>query len=557
MTTPTEKDCDRLQQAGMLESFKATPSLSEMVTVYLSDRSDSHDYGIYCALVPSGMVKDSLADAGWDVMHGFGMPEIYASKRGSSVQVEYLRHGTDSGIEPLVIDRDFHEMRPAYKEICEEFRLFHRLHYDQKSATFTKFADDGAETLVATVQPDRIRIRLLEIRQFLAIKEMNLAILFDCREHSPLSLADLGLKEASAERRADPMRWAMTFGDFGGLAAARSFSRLVGKRFILPLAKKPTTITGCPEGEERKYESFIIGIDGNGKDITNTSNPDRLANYFGANPGAPHYLTPVQFRKEVLDKYYQNAAKYSIGDSILRCGALWSMYMDNHHADKVYAWLGDLGRDLPSTEQLHWRSHNVPPSGEMSTTFLRRQKDGLFADSDSPEHVFRLRYHALATAGEEVLGWMVLLALAPDDQHYLTSIRLPASDEQKEFDDLVLALAKVLVDSINERALNELLESEVRGTIKGSIARLESVLSRQGVVGYEEHCVFLRRLQGLRSAGSAHRKGTNYEQSSRDVGLADASRRQVFAAFMKSAINYLQFMERTVREGKLARRDSR
>ena len=42
------------------------------------------------------------------------------------------------------------------------------------------------------------------------------------------------------------------------------------------------------------YEGESL-IDENGKEIRHTCNPSCLSNYFGANPTAPHYLTPVYF----------------------------------------------------------------------------------------------------------------------------------------------------------------------------------------------------------------------------------------------------------------------
>jgi hypothetical protein len=60
-----------------------------------------------------------------------------------------------------------------------------------------------------------------------------------------------------------------------------------------------------------------------GKPVRHTCDPDKLANYFGKNPEAPHYLTPVFFRAEVLEKYYADPGKYSVEDGSLRCGRLW------------------------------------------------------------------------------------------------------------------------------------------------------------------------------------------------------------------------------------------
>ena len=69
-----------------------------------------------------------------------------------------------------------------------------------------------------------------------------------------------------------------------------------------------------------------------------------MSNYFGANPDAPHYLTPIFFDSAVLSKYYSNPEKYKVDDGIIRCGTLWSLYIDNQNTGYVSAYLGDLGR---------------------------------------------------------------------------------------------------------------------------------------------------------------------------------------------------------------------
>ena len=78
--------------------------------------------------------------------------------------------------------------------------------------------------------------------------------------------------------------------------------------------------------EEKTYVDFIIGIDENGKEIRHTCNPKELNNYFGANPTAPHYLTPVYFDSAVLNKYYSKPEIYKVGDGIIRCGVLWFFF---------------------------------------------------------------------------------------------------------------------------------------------------------------------------------------------------------------------------------------
>ncbi len=548
-------DLKRLSQAAMLAKLRADISLNEMVTVYLSDGDGPHSHGIYCALIPSAQVEQVLASPTWDLMHGSGQPGAVEYHRDDEKHVEYLRFGDDDGVEPLVIDREFYGMREDYKEIAEEFRLFHRLYHDRKLDRYIKFDDDGNEYLIAVVEPKRVQIRLKELRQFLAIKEMHLSVQFDCREHSQYSLDELGLEKGGGDYRDGFTCWGLYYGDFGGIGSHRAFSRLLGKHLVAPLPKSKSGFWGYAEEIRKKYVDFIIDVDENGDEVTHTSDPGALANNFGANPGAPNYLTGVHFRKQVLDKYYHQPGTYSVEDAILRCGYLWSMYLDNHHDEKVCAWLGDLGRDLPYEEQLHWRAHNIPPQGGVSETYFKRQILAQFTDSDRPEHAFQQRYQDLHKACDECLGWPLLLPLDGDDEHHFRCIRVPATDEQRDFDELVLGLTKVLIDSLNEKQLNMLIPADQRGDLQGSIARLEAAFAACGIDDAAEHVSFLRKLQNLRSSSSAHRKGSNYRKIAAEFGVDSQNLRAVFAGILRRALILLDCLHSSVRGGRLAQTD--
>jgi hypothetical protein len=550
MTFDVKMERQRLSQAKFIEWVIRPIRPAEMVTTYLSEHADDHDIGIYCCLVPNDAIGRSLDDLSWDLSCGEGHPGAVIRHEGGKEVVEYLRYGEYSGIEPLVIYREFNGMRENYLEISEEFRLFHRLFHDQKQDQYIKIDDSGNEHPVVIVKPERIEIRLQEIQQFLAIKEMHLAVMFDCRENSPRSLHDLGIQEGEGEKHRDELSsYTLGYGDLNGLCDVGGFSRLLGKRLFRPFPKEKSGFWGFAPREPKKSTDFIIGIDEHGDEITNSSNPDQLSNYFGANPGEPHYLTPVHFRKEVLDKYYQQPNKYSVEDGYLRCGSLWGMTMDNHHDDRVIAWLGDLGRDLPYEEQLHWRSFNIPPSGGVSKTFYKRQILAEFADSDQPEHVFKYQYRDFSETCKEVLGWPFLLPLAKEDAHFLEALHIPATDEQKDFDELILGLTKILVDSLNEKELNYFIPASETGEIKGSIARLEKVLSAKGVAGFQKHIKFIRDLQNLRSSGTAHRKGSNYRKIAEELEIDSQSLRMVFEGILIKGIDFLKFLQGLVRSG--------
>lgn len=552
-------DKRRLAQMQVLQNMQRDWRLDDMLPVYQTFTEEYSKHYIYCALIPSAHIKESLSDSEWDMEFSQGMPSGMTYYKAGKEVLEYLRYGVDNGVEPLIIDRSFHRLRDDYREISEEFRLFHNLYHDRKTGEYIKINENGNEDVVATVEPLRVQIRLREIRQFLAVKEMHLAVQFIFSESSTYSLEELEFTSGDDERQDGMMCWMQRFGDLDGIGNCHAFSRLVGKRLIEPLPKSKSGFWPFAEESDRKYASFIIDVDENGDEIIYTSNPDELKtpadpeNIRGVDEDAPGYLTPVHFRKKVLDKYYQEPSKYIVEDSILRCGSLWSVYIDSHQNNKVCAWLGDLGRDLPYSEQQHWHHYNIPPSGGMSQTYFARQIEAQFANSDRPEYVFKQRYHDLQKVSQAHLGWQWLLPLRTADEYHLQSLRIPATDEQRDFDDLVLSLAKILIDSLNEGSLKKLIPCEKREEFKGErgISLLEAALHLNNLKGTDVHIKFLRQLQNLRSSGSAHRKGKKYLKIAKHFDMENESLRHVFANILNSASDVLDYFIVLVNTGRI------
>lgn len=280
MSFNIEKEKQRLAQGKFLEWINHQIRPTEMVTIYLDDKTVDHNIGIYCVLIPNAHIERSLSDPSWDLRLGDGLPGAVEYQRDGEKQVEYLRFGEDNGIEPLVLYREFHSMRDDYREISEEFRLFHRLYHDRKQDQYIKISDSGTEHVVAIVEPKRVQIRLQEIKQFLAIKEMHLAVMFDCREHSRATLEELGLKEGGTDHRDGLVAYSLAYGDFGGLTSHSAFSRLLGKRLFPPFPKEKSGFWGFALDETKKHIDFIIGIGDDGAEIVHTSTPRQIGELF-------------------------------------------------------------------------------------------------------------------------------------------------------------------------------------------------------------------------------------------------------------------------------------
>lgn len=546
-----DKERKRLSQAETLAYLRRPLRLTDMVTVYQIETQGPNDLYrerfIYSALIPAAQIEEALSDSEWDLGLGDGMP---VSGGG-----EYLRYGTENGVEPLVIYNDRYYAQEAWPEICEEFRHFHRLYHDRETERYLKIDEDLEEVVVATVEPKHVQIRLKEILEWLVLKDMYLSIQFRCWERSERSPEELGLDPAELKDGGSSwktlhqdklIRWRHSYGGIRGIRNYQVDSCLEGKRLIEPLPKSESGYVGFPPPSKRRYVKFIVNTHGD----EYTCDPDKL-DESSENPGAFSHLDRVHFSKQVLDRYYHELNKYTVKDSSVGT-SWWSMKIDNHDSDKVRVRLGDLCH-LPYTEQLHWRVHNVLPEGGWSETFLRRNDPGEWANSDQPDLLFKQHYERLQRTCDECLGWQLLKPLAPEDEYRLKRMRVPSTDEQCLFDDLVGDLQTVLIESLDVKSLKKLLLSASREQLKssGSIALLKEVLISRVGKASNPSVAFLGKLQQLRSKGSSHRKGTDYQKIASHFGVDSQGRKEAFAGILWQAIAFIEFLTDVVRSGKL------
>jgi hypothetical protein len=378
---------------------------------------------------------------------------------------------------------------------------------------------------------------LREVREFVAIKRMALAVFFDIDQISEFGLAEVGVEEAEEAFQQEDVtfRFRIYRSDLGEPETA---SKLVGKRLIRGPNEDRTIL--APLQTEKEYASFLIRFDEDGNEVSFTCDPSKLANYFGANPGAPNYLTPVFFRREVLAKYYAQPEKYSVEDGYLRCGHLWGLRMDNNHHESVVVYLGDLGSDLHYKEQLYWKSFNVIRKGGISEVSWRRDFMAQFTDPEKPDLVFKCAFRSFQARWLAKFGWTLFKPLSDDDCHSLATLRVPLASGQAEFDIQVLALSKILVESLNEEGIQELLPKREVGA-KG-ITKLENFLQARGLADCGSWIKFLRDLHDLRE-GTAHRKGDKYRRAATRFRLGEQGLPRAFEDILGEATLFLRYLE--------------
>ncbi|MCY3891905.1 MAG: hypothetical protein OXF65_01265, partial [Acidimicrobiaceae bacterium] len=266
----------------------------------------------------------------------------------------------------------------------------------------------------------------------------------------------------------------------------------------------------------------------------------RRLNNFGANPDAAHYLTPVWFRPEVLQRYYADTYKYVITDGHLSCGDLWSVRIDNDNSDgHVMVWLGELGRRIPATERDHWKAHNVVLPKLASPTAIKRQLLGQWADAESPVLVLKQEYARFREAWHAQFDWDLLCELDGPNEQALERLRTPLNATDKEFEDQVKDLNLVLVEALNSKRLRSLATGDTHGL--KSIALLELWLRDLGYPALDRDIGFLRTLQEVRSL-SSHLRSSKHEQRLRELDVTEDR-----AATMHSLFNSATTMLRELR----------
>ena len=84
---------------------------------------------------------------------------------------------------------------------------------------------------------------------------------------------------------------------------------------------------------------------------------------------------------------------------------------------------------------------------------------------------------------------------------------------------------------------------------------LRKALNFHSVEDADRRVSFLQKLQTLRSRGSGHRKGSDYQKIANEFGVDSLGQQQAFSAILKRALDIIEFLTSVVRSGKLSDKD--
>ena len=127
--------------------------------------------------------------------------------------------------------------------------------------------------------------------------------------------------------------------------------------------------------------------------------------------------------------------------------------------------------------------------------------------------------------------------LSPRDDHLWNNLRVPLNNTQAEFDHQILALTKILIDSLNESELKKYIEDYSKD-MKG-IKKLSIFLNQQNFKDHQNDIELLMNIQSIRSTGVAHLKGSKYEKITDRLQLLNTNLQKEFSDLLKQATIFL------------------
>lgn len=367
----------------------------------------------------------------------------------------------------------------------------------------------------------KVETRALELRQYLA--EANRCVIVQIDYITKIDATEF-------DRVDDDFRASWAHFDFHvlhhqSMGERPAFSRLLGQ-WVIPGMLNSRVPRVHERHQDREYPEFIYGLSTEtGQQLLHTCNPDELGTYFDKDNSRLHYLTPVYFRREVLQPYALAPNRYRLSVHRLECLNLWGIDISFNSAGLVEVYLGDLGRDLPSDEWGHWRSYNVPPEGEMDPGRFRRDFLNQSAPSRDPVGDLR-RARAKATEiSKELLGQPVWKTLDGDIKAEFQSLIGPLADDPTSFNAPLLVLTKALVDSIDPAPLRQYLTAVEKG--ERSLQLLRRFADELG--DDSDSSEVLRALQAFRSKGGiAHLPSSRKENVANTLGIEGMSALEAF-----------------------------
>ena len=325
----------------------------------IDNRSESNSMYTFSVIASLGAEDNLLKEYNFEIdSSSFGMPAFQLSNNSVTFDIGQKYTEKQITFEPFVIRRKFHALHDATFDVIQNFILYHDLFFDHQQNAYFDVIEE--EKVIEYVSPSHIRISEKHLRDYLAARKMILVRYHDHRRDHAVSVLDtFGEERKEIDITNQYYNYHIVIGQYG--MNNKAFSRLLGKDIILPYSEPKHQDYLLLSNKPQHYEKYLykIGDDGNGIE---ESCDQEFKNSSG------HFLTPIFFKKEVLDKYYKKSNFYKIEDYEIYCLDLWVLPFGENDDELIHVWLGDLGR-IPHKEQIYWKAYNTVPRKGLKQKF--------------------------------------------------------------------------------------------------------------------------------------------------------------------------------------------
>lgn len=468
-----------------LDYFLIKERIKQLETTFIKDGwltiyESSEDDLIYCCLVHNSKIEEYKSNTDWVIRPYYeGKPAVF----GDGTYKTY----SEDGYEPFIYTKhfNFNNGGEKYIDISEEFVLYFKLYERAENKQKRKyyFIDElGDLDEVINVEPKRIRIKLKYLKEYIAIRQLHFAVCFDFMRVGNIDISENKIEFIDKDFKGENYIYNHLIRPLDG----KYQSWILGKKIISFDPSKSKSYHF--DYENQVYESFITGYDEEGNEF-----------YQDCSKTNEKYFVVTYFKKDVLNKYYNEPQKYEVDGWHVKSN-FFSLKIDNNNEDYVAVFLIELGY-LPYKEQLHWKHYNIQPQKGISHAYYQTMIEGNWVDHpETPDLFFKHKFEQFNEKWETKFGWRLYKPLAKEDEHIFKALHIPTSNNVKSFCEQILSIIKITIDRLNEAELAKQITLEDND--KG-ITKLEKFLAVHQMQ-IPDMITFLRHLWNLRSGLLAH-----------------------------------------------------
>ncbi|MGD9779624.1 hypothetical protein [Methanomethylovorans sp.] len=485
------------------------------IPIYISEKN----FFLYSLIVPLEKLKDEYIEdlLKWNfrVSSGYGYGYSYSKDE----QIPFLTNpmeNTNSRILdnslPLFFRRHFHGYRnnESYIEINQLISHVLDIHWVEEKRAWCKLNELGEMISVANwIQQSDINLctfRKEELEFYLFLANSCLVRVFEVSRSVDwgVSLRENKLEEICTEEECEIYAVRTLIG--GSEKPLASFLR--GFQIIRCKKAHEELLLKLMEKEPREYASFIIWDWKHNEEREWTSDPDQIENYF-VESDYPFGTSPAFFKPDVLLRYRQDPSRFKIYDRQIECKGAWSLRYDINEEGQVHVYICDLSH-LPFQEQLYWKSFNESPKANISSRSFKTDFEGCWDDFYNPLQSLKNTLDNFPQQDEQGNQCSIWKMPHVSETCDLTFLGYVVTESRKEWEDQILALAKIIVEGLNASYINKLAETYgCRDKSLASIKQLGKILESISLSSEDIKVIIdtLNELWYLRSAIVAHSGG--------------------------------------------------